>query len=122
LREQLGAAWNANVWSALMAVFSPTVEVVPPVGWPESDVARGLTEARGAFKRLKSSWAEETLKVTDLDFHRDRVLLGYTWVTKGEASGVPVAMQMYAVYEIGELIDRAKFFTDRELALSAAGL
>ena len=121
LIERLVEAWNANDWDAIMAVFSPTVEVVPPAGWPESEVARGLTEARDTFERLKSSWVEERLKVTDLDVHGDQVLLGYKWVTKGEASRLPVEIQMYAVYEVGELIERVEFFTDRDLALSATG-
>lgn len=116
-------AWNANDWETMERDTAPGIEVVAPEGWPESGRFVGWPAVRRQFQRLKESWSEERIEITEIESAGDQVLATTRWVGKGDASGLDLDLQTWAVYTMchGKTL-RIEFFLDGGQARRAAGL
>jgi ketosteroid isomerase-like protein len=121
--ERLVGFWNANAWDAMGAVCTDDVVVEGPEMWPESEDAHGWPAVRQQFERLKSSWSEERIELVEKISNGDCTFVKTRWITKGQASGVPIEADMFSCYWFREgLVERIVFTTDRAKALAIAGI
>jgi hypothetical protein len=114
--------WNADDWEALGRMWDPEGEVVAPEGWPESGTFRGWPAIQVQFERLKGSWAEERVEILGIREVPSGLFADIRWIVKGDASGAPLEVDMWALYEFrGELVRRIDYFLDRDAAEAAGG-
>jgi ketosteroid isomerase-like protein len=107
-------------WALLESLWDPGGEIVAPESWPEGGTISGWTAILAQFKRLKDSWAEDRIEVLGHTWNGDRVLSHMRWSVRGEASGLPVGMDVWMVSELrGDRFVRAQYFTDGDAAKAA---
>jgi hypothetical protein len=116
-------AWNSSHWEeGLGSIWDPEGEIVAPEGWPEAGVRSGWPALLDQWRRIKDSWAEEHLELRSVSPYGDRLLAEGLWTLKGEASGVPLEVEAWLLYDFrGERISRIEYFIDREAAMAAVG-
>jgi hypothetical protein len=114
--------WNAEDWEEeLSRVWNPDGLIISPEGWPESGTFKGWNEMVEQWRRIKGSWAEERVELTESQSVGDRVLAHFRWIMRGDASGAPVEGDMWGVYEFGEgRIVKLVYFQDANAARRAA--
>jgi ketosteroid isomerase-like protein len=113
--------WNRRAWSEIEATLSPEVTVVPPDGWPEGDTIHGWEGWRRQIERLKDSWEEEHVEVSEITPFNERLLAKYLWTTRGKDSGIAFETPMWCLFDFREgRVDRMQYFLDESLALEAA--
>jgi ketosteroid isomerase-like protein len=116
-------AWSAGDLDRSLMDWDPDVIVVPPQGWPEGEVIRGLDAWRRQGERLRDSWAEARIEIDEIRAVDDRVLVRIRYVTRGADTGLPFETPMTAVFFFGGgKIKRAEYYWERADALEAAGL
>ena len=113
-------AWNENDWEALQKLWDPEGEIVPPEGWPETGARTGWPAIREQFRVIKDSWSEDRVEAISIEQVGDRALTHVHWAVRGEASGAPLQVEMWMLFEFGNgLISRIQYFLEREAASSA---
>src|SRR5687768_44579 len=116
-------AWSAGDLDTWSEAWDPDVVVVPPKGWPEGGVNRGLDAWRSQARRLRDSWTEARIEIDEIRPVEDRVLVQIRYVTKGADTGLPFDTPMAAVFFFEDRkIKRAEYYWETDEALEAAGL
>lgn len=115
--------WNKGAYAEWKSMHHPSVIVVPPEDWPESQTSENRDAWFSQAMRLTDSWEEQRVEVEDLHDLGDHVLAMVRWVTRGKGSHIDLETPMAAVITISEgQIVRADYFLEREQALEAIGL
>jgi ketosteroid isomerase-like protein len=116
-------AWNSSDWEeGLGSIWDPEGEIVAPEGWPEGGEQRGWPALLDQWRRIRESWTEDHLELRSVKAYGDRLLAEGLWTMRGEASGVPLEVEVWLLYDFrGDRISRIEYFLDREAALEAAG-
>ena len=96
---------------------------VPALPWVR-DVYRGRAEAREWYEQLLEVFEEGHLEIEEITaLSDDRVLIGYTQIARGGASGLPgEAPRLVESWLANGMIARRQVFRTRDEALEAAGL
>jgi ketosteroid isomerase-like protein len=115
--------WNRDDLTAWALTHHPDVTVVPPAGWPEGEPLGSREEWLAQAALLRDSWTEQRIEVRRIADAGDRVLVLFTWVTKGKGSHIPLETDMGCVATVDRgLIAHLVYFTDYAQALEAVGL
>jgi ketosteroid isomerase-like protein len=118
--ERAFEAFNRGDWALLETLWDPDGEIVGPEGWPESGTFSGWPQLLAQFKRLKDSWAEDRAEIVSHTGSGDLLSTHFRWIARGEASGVPSAVEMWMVSQFrGDRYLRASYFMDQEEADAA---
>jgi ketosteroid isomerase-like protein len=117
-------AVNRGDTDAWLGFLSPefTWESLPLVGFRE--VYRGRPEAREFLEQLLEVFEEVHIEIEEITaLSDDRVLVGYTQIGRGRASGFPGELRSWNISWLAKgLITRRQVFWTRDAALEAAGL
>jgi ketosteroid isomerase-like protein len=115
-------AWNDDDWEGqLKEVWKQDGLIVTPDGWPEAGRFEGWDAMVEQWRRVKDSWAEDHVELTSMESHGEAVLAATRWVVRGEASGAPLEVEIWALFEFeGGRISKLVYFMDGRAARSAA--
>ena len=121
--RRLLEAFGRDDTDAQLAILHPDVELTE---WPDSPSPQTFRGHAGALQ-ARESWAEawEWLRneVEEMIEAGDKVITCGRTVAKGKGSTIEVGVDAFNVYTVqGGKITRMEFFTEKEQALSAAGL
>jgi ketosteroid isomerase-like protein len=121
VRESIDG-WNSDDWERrLKAIWKQDGLLVSPDGWPEAGTFEGWEAMVEQWRRVKDSWAEEHAELTSVESHGEAVLAGTRWLVRGEASGAPLEVGIWALFEFeDERISKIVYFLDEEAARVAA--
>jgi ketosteroid isomerase-like protein len=115
--------WNRDDLTAWGLTHHPDVTVVPPAGWPEGEQPGSREEWLAQAALLRDSWTEQRIEVRRIADAGDRVLVLFTWVTKGKGSHIALETDMGCVATVHDgLIRHLVYFSDHAQALEAVGL
>jgi ketosteroid isomerase-like protein len=114
-------AWNASDWEkGLGSIWDPAGEIVAPEGWPEAGTFEGWPALVDQWRRIKDSWTEDHVELRSVRQVGNRLLAEVLWAMKGEASGAPLEVEAWMLYDFrGERISKIQYFIDRETAMAA---
>ena len=118
-------AFNERDRGAWLALCQPTMENVPPKGWPESDAVMGPDAVYDFFVANNEIWADGGRfshgEIVELE--GSRVLAEVRADLHGEASGAAVTWSYWQlVSTTGMRVDKIEWYLTREEAFEAAGL
>ena len=115
-------AWNADDFDQLASVWQNDGTIVSPEGWPEPGTFRGWDALVAQWRRLKDSWDDEHVELISTETAGERAFASARWVMRGEASGAPLEVMVWMIYDFsGDRISRIEYFLDEMAARSALG-
>jgi ketosteroid isomerase-like protein len=108
---------------AQLAMFDPDVELHEWPEGPDPGTYRGHAGALRAYQSWYEAWEWVRSEPTEFVDFDDRVLVIGRTRAKGRGSALEVVLDAFDIYTLGDgKVTRIEFFTDREAALTAAGL
>jgi ketosteroid isomerase-like protein len=115
--------WNLGDLDEWGRMHHPDVIVDPPDGWPESEQPRSREQWLAQAIRLTDSWDSQHIEVNRITEAGDRVVVLFSWITRGKGSRIDLVTDMACVATMQDgLIRRLAYFSDEAEALEAAGL
>jgi ketosteroid isomerase-like protein len=108
--------FEREAWNEAPARWREDAWISGPPDWPESEPFRGREAVLGQFRRLAADWHSHSFEDLQLEDHGGGwVVVEFTWVVQGTASGVPVEARFAAAYRVeGGLIAEAHFRRSRD--------
>jgi uncharacterized protein len=122
VRRMVDAYAAGDIGTALFA-YDPDVEFDVSTARPEGGVYHGPRGVEEGVGDWVGRWAEYRFEVEEIIDAGDRVLMILREFGRGELSGVEVSQHTFWVntFRNGKVV-RAELFSDRNKALTAAGL
>jgi uncharacterized protein len=117
-------AFNKGDWDGALSVCHGDIEWVNLVERNIDQPAsfHGRDEIRRFWDEFFGVWDSSEMQLVELETHGDQVLLRVHFESHGQASGVPIVLDYFAVYAFRDgLIARIENYSTREEALRAVG-
>jgi ketosteroid isomerase-like protein len=118
-------AFNAGDWDSALKDAHDDVEWVNLVERNIDQPAsfHGRDEIRRFWDEFFGVWDSCEMQLIEVEAHGDRVLAEVHFEAHGQASGVPIVLDYFALYAFRDgLIARIENYATREEALEAAGV
>jgi uncharacterized protein len=116
-------AWNRGDYDAWIEAFDRDCEFRPPRSQLEGQTYRGHDGLRRYLHDLTEEWEQVRFALNDVRDVGDQVVVLFQWHARGRASGVELDLPIGLVGKVREgKIAEARFFSDPDEALEAAGL
>lgn len=117
---------DAGELDGMRAYLHPDIALWAPRGWPEPGPMEGPDAVVRQYERLNADYAERRTEVLELTDHvtdsGEWVLGGIVWHTRGRASGIETAAELWFTnhFRDGKIVE-IRFFWSRDEAVAAAG-